>query len=534
MASPMLQTLEDNVPLSRCMIWPLIERFYGNEGPEAFSQTPYYPTNNAFLADAYADLIVAFLSDTRASRDLSEPVYVIEWAAGMGVLAHLIRVALAERRSQLPWLAEEKLIYVLTDFTERNVEHWATDDVLKPGFAEGSLDRAIFRPEEEGMLHLRESGKTLTASPKNPVIVIANYFFDSIRHDYFRIEKGRLLECRVTTSRELEEPSDAAIPPRLDELRLKDRYVAVKPPYYGHSRFDALLSQYTRAESDLSFLFPIAGLRCLERLQGWTQGRFLFLCADKGFHQEAFMRGQVALPYTPHTGSFSYMVNFDALRRYFALLGGASWLSTENPPLTAFAASPLPPSQLGALASAARFVFNSAELPVVGYHVAQLLGPTAGADLAPCDRFRALLTCCRIARFDPWVFSRCGEDLATSYQESEYGFRAELGSVLERVEARLCRWAVGSLEAGRHVRRLWYTLGDFRRCLAINARLTAWHGEERDTHYYAAAIHERRGEWTAAIQAYERALRLDPACEHSRAGMLRTRVARGDKEGLTF
>lgn len=237
-----IQVLEEEGTLSQSMIWPMIETFYGSSGPKAWHETPYYPTSNAFIGETYAQLIVAFLRDVRASLNPLEPVYIVELAAGMGAFSFFLLRALRRIREISPDLKALRLRYIITDFAESNISALENDPVFQAFEAEGILDYAIYTPEKEIAFRLRRCGVTVTpVSLVNPTIAISNYFFDSIRHDFFRVEDGRLQEARVRAYRKIPQDGSSPAKPTLAEISLMDRYETVATDYYQDPRLNRIL-----------------------------------------------------------------------------------------------------------------------------------------------------------------------------------------------------------------------------------------------------------------------------------------------------
>ena len=64
----------------------------------------------------------------------------------------------------------QKIVYVMTDFTDANVKFWRNHPELRPYFERGMMDSAIFDAVSEGAITLTESGVTLKpGTVKNPL-----------------------------------------------------------------------------------------------------------------------------------------------------------------------------------------------------------------------------------------------------------------------------------------------------------------------------------------------------------------------------
>lgn len=518
-----IQILEDECILSESMIWPMIETYYGSSGPKAWHETPYYPTSNAFIGETYAQLIAAFLRDIQPNIIASQPIYILEMAAGIGAFSFFLLRALQRIRSTAPSIKALPIRYIITDFTENNISVLENDPVFQTFEAEGILDYAIYTPEKEVGFKLRRSGvEVVPGSLANPLIAIANYFFDSIRHDFFRVEDGQLKEGRVRAFRKLPLLSSPQIKPRLSEMALSDRYVNISSEYYKDPALNRILRSYVEAGGPASFLFPIGAFRVLSNLNKLSNNRLLLLATDKGFGTRDYTKGLSEVPFTPHTGSFSYMVNFDAIGAYFKNANGVAWHAHENPTFTTMAASSLSATQLEQTFSAAEIWLRTINPARNGYQLCMLLsqfGPIPSCDNQ--ERFRIATACVHLSFYDPMVFARAGEHLCEGYNAHDFSMRSLLEDILIRVEGNVHRSVVGARESLGYLRRLYYINRDFTACLRINRLWTQWFEDQRDVHFYPAAVFEQQGEITAALLEYRKALALDPESEICRAAIER-------------
>jgi hypothetical protein len=93
----------------------------------------------------------------------------------------------------------KKIVFVMTDFTEKNLKFWQDHPALKHYFESGQLDAGIFDAVNDKEIHLWKSGKTLGPNTcVNPICVVANYLFDTLYHDIFQVDGGELKEGLVS------------------------------------------------------------------------------------------------------------------------------------------------------------------------------------------------------------------------------------------------------------------------------------------------------------------------------------------------
>jgi hypothetical protein len=325
--------IESRRRLSQSIVWRLQREFYTKAGPEAWKPkgVPSFVTNNAFIARAYARMAVALMRDLlrTGALDARQPMHVIELGGGAGRFAYLFLRALRQERSSLPELDAVPLRYVLTDLAEANLQSARGHERLRPFVDKGVLDFARFDLEEDESLRLGVSGERIeNGKLRNPVLVIANYAFDSIRHDVYRVRAGLLQEALVTpvSSRREEDLDDPGL---LERIRLRWEGEPLNTVHvYDDPRTNGVLAGYTRL-ADTSVIIPVGALRCIRTVMGWSRDRMLLVTGDKcvSAEHELTMRGDPVLSF--HGGSFSMTVNFDAIAAWFTAAGGEALLPSR-------------------------------------------------------------------------------------------------------------------------------------------------------------------------------------------------------------
>jgi hypothetical protein len=315
------QTLEQGVRLSQSRLWQWQRRYYDSQGALAWQQgsVPHYVTSNAFIAEAYAKVVLGYLRDCAATLDPGQPVYLVELGAGVGRFGFHFLGSLQERLARSP-LAGLRVQYVLTDFADANVEYYRSHPRLLPLFAAGLLDCAQFDVESTPELSLRHRGVTLSPGGiANPVVFIANYVFDGVPQDAFYVKDGRLHESLVT----LRAPgpiADADDPKLIEQVELRYTHEPLTLPYYQDEDWNRILLGYEQRERTGGFLFPCTALACLGRLQKLASDRMLLLSGDKGQHCLDDVCGPE--PGLALHGSFSVMVNYHAIGEWVRARGG--------------------------------------------------------------------------------------------------------------------------------------------------------------------------------------------------------------------
>ncbi len=318
------------------MVWDLQRRYYDRQSTKAWTEgdVPSWITSNPFIARAYARLLVAWLEDCREQGgdraiDPDAPVPVVELGSGSGqhgwhLAQELAELARADGRQHSPFQV------VLTDFTESNLKAWEGNPAWRPLLESGAVDFAKFDADHPGELVLRSSGQVLRKEGlRNPIALVANYFFDTIRHDAFRVRKGQLFETRVSLTYKGRGAPDLEDSGLFQRMKFKLTQEEITGPYYEQPGWDDILHRYRDAFEEADVLMPTAGLHCLEAFAEIAADKGLLLISgDKHYRNEKEVEGGVGVHLTPH-GSFSMMVNADALGKRVESLGGFS-LHTRN------------------------------------------------------------------------------------------------------------------------------------------------------------------------------------------------------------
>ncbi len=322
-----VHVLERGVRLSRSFLWQVQRAFFEQGGPGVWSSStvPHYVTSNPFLAGGYARIVLGFLRDCRAAGaaffDGGRPLHILELGSGSGRFTyHFLRKLLPLLRAST--LADVPVKVVMTDFAESNLASFRAHPRLAPYFAEGTLDVARFDVERDWELRLERSGEVLSPdAPGNPVVVIANYVFDSIPQDAFLVRGGKLHESLLTVSSLVREP-DLGDPEMLARLLLAYEHRPVEGDYYGDAELDAILEGYRERLADTALLFPVTALGAIRSLAALGGGKMLLLSADKGDHSERHLLGGREPGIAAHGGAFSMSVNYHAIGRYVAARSG--------------------------------------------------------------------------------------------------------------------------------------------------------------------------------------------------------------------
>ncbi|WP_413167780.1 tetratricopeptide repeat protein [Capilliphycus salinus ALCB114379] len=316
-------TLEQNQPLSQTLLWQLQRNFFAQQGINAWNHNtvPHYITSNPYIANAYAKVVLGYLRDWQLILDPTHPIYILELGGGSGRFAYHF---LKKFWSFFPQTSLNPLPvkYILSDFSPSNLHYWHHHPFLQPYFQQSKLDIAQFDAQNSQTLHLQHANQTHTTL-KNPLIVLANYFFDCLPQDAFTLKQNQLHASLVSltlpphlTSPKLEDPDLV----RHLQITYSDR--PITPNYYDNPAYNQLLHYYQQHLNNTTVLLPIIGLKCLDNLRRLSQDRLLLISGDKGYSKLEDWRDRPKPYMAFHGNCFSLMVNYHAIGQYVINQGG--------------------------------------------------------------------------------------------------------------------------------------------------------------------------------------------------------------------
>ncbi|MBY0162641.1 tetratricopeptide repeat protein [Cytobacillus firmus] len=315
---------------SEAPIWELQRTYYEELGMKAWNndQVPQYITSNPMIATAYAEMIFGFLRDRADRGDIIEPVTILELGAGAGRLGYHVLHKLCELRDDTG-IALPPFRYVMTDLPLKNVTAWQQHPAMQSYIEQGLLDFGRFDAVHDTELNLVVSKNTIHPGDlKQPLLIVANYFFDGIPQELIYVGEGKIYESDVVI--EFPEQHHKLKPAEALE-RMKLAYEHRREPRYEKDTYPYrdVIAHYQQELEDSHILFPEVGLNCLERLNRLSTSGFMLLTADKGDHRIDNWKFAEP-PQLIYHGSFSLTANYHALQHVFEQRGALAMFPTQH------------------------------------------------------------------------------------------------------------------------------------------------------------------------------------------------------------
>lgn len=313
--------LEQGQLFSQSVIWQWQRRYFMEKGPAAWQtgEVPQYITSNPSMANAYAEMAFAVMLDCQ-DYEQEQPLYLIELGGGSGRFAFQVLRQL-EKLCHIAGVPLTLFRYLLTDFTQHNINFWSTHPSFAHYCEQGVLDFSLFDFQQPDKLVLQVSGAQINSGDLHkPTIVIANYVFDSVPAELVYFKDGGWEACynTITVPASMEGSEDAAA---LLQTALCRYDRGPMPGAFSSPWLNDLLHDYAKRLQSVYTLIPLQVVQSIDYLRGLSSGGCILLTADKGdYRLENITRNTAPSP-VKH-GSISLSVNYHAMAHYCRSLGG--------------------------------------------------------------------------------------------------------------------------------------------------------------------------------------------------------------------
>jgi len=410
----------------------------------------------------------------------------------------------------------------MTDFSEKNVDFWREHQSLKPLVEEGVLDFALFDGERDEVLKLTKSEDVLApGTVRNPMGVIANYFFDSIPQDAFFIQGGQLQEGLVTVT-SYQQEADLHDPELLSRVEISYDRNPVEPNYYEKPDWNEILEYYEKRLDDTAFLFPCTALKCIETLNNLSDGRLMLLSGDKGYSREEDILARGEPAFTRH-GSFSMMVNYNAIGKYVQKQGGHPLQTTHRHAHLNIAVFLLG-SHPGGYTETLQAYREAIETCGPDDFYALKKAIEHGYDSWTLEQIQAYI---RLSGFDAKIALACYPALMNRIEHATEPEKQELHQVIQKV------WEVyyplaEDQDLASHLGVILYEMGYYAEALDYFIRSVELYGPDATVSYNIGLCHYGLGQMEAALEHVNEALALDQ--DFDDAGAMRIKIEAATKD----
>ncbi len=521
------QTLEVDKRLSDSMLWQMQEQYFEKERLNAWKGERFYSTNRMPFVECFVELVTASLLDCAAILDSDSPLYILELGGGSGCFAYRFLNEFAESREDFELLKKLNLKYILTDFSESLVQEWLKNKKLDALKECGILDFATFRPQLDKSLKLLVSGQVLLQEDfKNPLIVIANHVFDSIKQDAFRSINGVLQEAKFTLFREA---SNCSLneSPQIEDLKTSERFTDVVGARYNDATLDSILEHYRTNLDQASIVFPIGALSSIGNLSNLCQGKLIVLSADQGFTRldSEQIVGLGSQEFAKH-GSFSFDLNFDAYARYFEASGGTSIVEAGDHSSLRIAFSSLLKNSFQRSQHFFRQQLQKKDIVDSQAQLEDMIRKWLQAGDNKTSRVALFLSIVRASNFEPALFATAHrfllDEQIDDLNELDKPLEKDLLDAISRT-ARNVYIVDNDYQVLDSILRLYIDLDRFTDCFKLSEEIIETYGDVGTALDHAALSSEALGNYILAHDYFRRSFENAKNHDWARAGMIRMR-----------
>lgn len=387
--------------LAQCCLWDYQKSFFADEGINAWAgQVPFYVTSNPHIANIYANIVIRLMQDYKSNDlyDPAQPFYLLELGTGSGKFSFYLIKRLIELQTELK-LQDLNFTYIMSDFTTSNISFWQQHPEFQKYIQQGQLDFATYDLTKTTSIKLLHSKQTLSKSKiTNPLIVFANYIFDTVNHDAFRISEHKLQLGKVKITTDQTNITNKKVTD-LTQLTTNFDYHDIPTTYYADSTTNKILDQYQHQFANTNFLVPTGALTCIKNLLALSNNNLFVITTDKGYATKTELQQQ-AEPHIAFHGSFSLMVNFHAIGEYFKLQGGNAYCQSDRQSIKTAVFSL--GSDIDTLTETkhaiSNYIHNLCPADLFNMHTQMKYSE-------PVDGLETLLSHMNLTRWDPHIFS---------------------------------------------------------------------------------------------------------------------------------
>jgi hypothetical protein len=510
--------IERKKRLSQSLLWDMQRRYFDEQGIEAWAgAVPYFVTSNCYAAECYANIVMNFIADWVKQHKASqnEPFYVIDLGAGPGQFSFYVLKKMHSLKKILG-LESIKIQYVMSDITDNTIAFWQTQEVLQPFLKEGLLDFANYNIEDDKPLHLINAKRDLLPKDiKTPVIAFANYLFDSVTNDVFRVVDDRVQELRVSLHTE---PSNMSSGRPIDASKVDIEYHACNIPAqsYTDNHFQSILQEQIKTLKNTYLLMPIGALNGIKKLNQLANGQLLFISSDKGYTNIKSLDSLGKPHIATHGGCISLMVNFYAIQAYFKRLEGGCFLQT-------------PRRGIKTLVCYSGMDLKNDAFPCTQYAVEQYLERFSLADYfsvhrhvtatdAPLDLGLATAHL-KLSGYDPYVFSKLARRIQNALNDTEYVNKMALKAILPKV-ADTYYFMPKAQDTNFDIALYYHSLKDYSTALDYYKKSRQYFGSTYNVYYNSALCAYYAGDTQEALDFFKRASAINPNAKEAQEWMM--------------
>jgi hypothetical protein len=283
--------------------------------------------------------------------------------------------------------------------------------------------------------------------------------------------------------------------------------------YYGDPNWNVVLEQYRQKLKEADLMFPIGAMKCIRHFLEMSDHGLLQICGDKTYRNEHEVSEGVGAHLTPH-GSFSTMVNGDAIGKYFEELGGTAMYCEHGE--NTFTNSVFVAGGKGNRANGRPLDLwqtrAAYRMFIDGFNPADYVKIFEGLNkrLKKTSLEQALLLL-RFSNWDTEMFCDFEDVIEAKLPEASDDEKRDLHFALEKIWDHHFPLDPADDDVAFRIARLLYGLGDYKKALELFRFSHKYSGEHYATCFNIGLSQAKLGKPTIAKVCFEKAISLNPA-----------------------
>jgi len=469
---------------SESSIWDFNENYYQKAGLGAWQENvvPHQMTSNSMVGKTYASVILGLLRDLSFKNKTAETVYIVELGAGHGRLAfHILQhleYLTADLNIKLP-----PYCYVISDIVADSFPFFLNHPQLKSFFEQGKVDVAYFNATDSETLDLLHSKRSIARQDLDqPLVLVANYFFDSLPTDLFYVKDKNISACMASLECDVD-PETLEEEGLIEHMSIKFFREKVERPFYEDPIYNEILDEYKNNIKASNIFFPTTGFQCLSNLQKLSKQGVMLLSMDKGYHRLEELEHKETPDLIFH-GSFSIWVNYHAFELYCQKKHGKALLPSSASfysPVVCLLLLPDPEDYKETVASYENHInrFGPDDFNGIKHITYQTISRL---------NMKNLMALIRLSHYDSTFFTKLLPRIKQLIGHISVVERTRLGETLTQI------WNMyfnisEPLDLAYEIGGLFYDLGYYQKALVAFAHSTAQFGDKADVYYNSALCH---------------------------------------------
>lgn len=255
----------------------------------------------------------------------------------------------------------------------------------------------------------------------------------------------------------------------------------------------------------------MGGLNCLRNLIELTSGRVFFLSGDKAYNHESEMKG-LRDPHIAIHGSFSMMVNYDAVRHYFEARGG---FSIHTPYQDGFKVAAFVLGAPKSLVREARLAFMQS-LKSFGPDNFSTL-QRGIKDMVSNPSLKLVLSLLRLSGYDSDVFYKFKQFLIDKVGHPYASEKIQQDVRRDIAEIYDCYYPLSkSKDVAFEIGRLYMSMKDYKNAMKFFIDSLKDCGQHHVTHYNLGICHYYIGDFASALGSFNMSIEIKPDYHEAR------------------